>query len=190
MKSLILTEYFLPMEGGSITWLLNTYCRFNTDEVLFVAGSRNRDQDMDRNLPFRVERMPMQMTDWDPTVPSSLLRYIKIIVRLYKICRKHKIKQIHCAKVLLEGFVAWCLKHIASIPYILYAHGEEITVGLTSRKFQWLIPCIYNRAGAIIANSYNTMSLLEGIGVHPDKIKIIHRKKGAYSGSQNNIKIK
>jgi len=175
MKILILTQHFLPMEGGSINWLVNTYSRFNKDEIIFLAGSqRKNDQSIDQTLPFHVERISMHMSDWDPTVPSSLIKYIRIIVKIIKILNKHKIQQIHCAKVLSEGFAALCIKYIAHIPYLIYAHGEEITTGLVSRKFQWLIPKIYNGASAIIANSANTKTILEQIHINSDKIHIIH----------------
>jgi phosphatidylinositol alpha-1,6-mannosyltransferase len=66
------------------------------------------------------------------------------------------------------------MRLIKRVPYLLYAHGEEIQMGLTSRKFRWLIPKIYNAASAIIANSQNTQALLQNIGVHPAKIHVIH----------------
>jgi phosphatidylinositol alpha-1,6-mannosyltransferase len=174
MRTLILTEHFLPSVGGSINWLVNTYGRYPSDEVVFVASQHEREQLIDRTLPFRVERIPMTMRDWDPTVPKSLCRYLHIIWHVRTYCSKYCVRQVHCAKVLPEGLVAWCINFYWDIPYVLYAHGEEIQVGLTSRKFQWLIPRICNHAAAIIANSRNTQSLLQKIGVCPGKIHIIH----------------
>src|SRR5262249_51787757 len=57
---------------------------------------------------------------------------------------------------------------------LIYAHGEEIQISLTSRKLAWLLPKIYNASSAIIANSKNTKSLLESIGVQSEKIYVIH----------------
>jgi phosphatidylinositol alpha-1,6-mannosyltransferase len=56
----------------------------------------------------------------------------------------------------------------------LYAHGEEILISLGSRKLRWLIPRLFNRAAAIIANSRRTKLLLEDIGVQSEKIQVIH----------------
>jgi phosphatidylinositol alpha-1,6-mannosyltransferase len=56
----------------------------------------------------------------------------------------------------------------------LYAHGEEILISLGSRKLRWLIPRLFNRAAAIIANSYPTKRLLEEMGVQSEKIQVIH----------------
>jgi phosphatidylinositol alpha-1,6-mannosyltransferase len=174
MHTLVLTEHFLPSMGGSINWLINTYSRYQSNEVVLVSSKQEGDFLVDKTLPFPVERIPMTMTDWDPTIPMSLYRYIQIVRDVRKYYFKYRVEQIHCAKVLPEGLVAWCLNCIQKVPYILYAHGEEIKTGMTSRKFWWLIPKIYNHAELIIANSKNTKSLLEEIGVSSEKIHIIH----------------
>jgi phosphatidylinositol alpha-1,6-mannosyltransferase len=171
---LVLTEHFLPTVGGSITWLLNTYGRFSPDEVFLLASSQTGDHEADAKLPFAVKRVPMHMGDWDPTVPTSLWRYLYIVRQAYNVCRQADIQQIHCAKVLPEGLVAYSLRLLYNIPYLLYAHGEEIQTGLISRKFRWLLPRIYRGASAIIANSNNTMQLLKGLGVPSNKIHIVH----------------
>jgi phosphatidylinositol alpha-1,6-mannosyltransferase len=116
----------------------------------------------------------MTMADWDPTLPSSLARYLQISRYVYTSCRRYDIQQIHCAKVLPEGLVALFIKLVKRIPYLLYAHGEEIQTGLTSRKFRLLIPKIFGAASVIIANSRNTQALLQDIGVDLAKVHIIH----------------
>jgi phosphatidyl-myo-inositol dimannoside synthase len=174
MRTLVLTEHFLPSVGGSINWLINTYSRYAPDEVVFVAPQEARHDASDRALPFRVERIPMRMFDWDPTRPSSLYRYLSLTWRVKKMCSKYRIQQVHCAKVLPEGLIAWCINALRYMPYLIYAHGEELQIGLASRKFQWLMPRIYNQAKCIIANSRNTKSLLLKCGIQPQKIYIIH----------------
>lgn len=114
------------------------------------------------------------MHDWDPTRPASLWRYLDMFFRVRKSQRRNHSAQIHCMKVLPEGLVAWCMRRFAGVPYLLYAHGEEIQMRLTSRMLAWLIPRVYQGAAAIIANSSYTKKLLEEIGVRPEGIHIIH----------------
>jgi phosphatidyl-myo-inositol dimannoside synthase len=171
---LVIAEHFLPAVGGSITWLVNTYSRYHPGEVLFLAASQSGDHHADAKLPFPVKRTPMQMRDWDPTVPSSLWRYLQVIWQTYRSCRQSDVQQIHCAKVLPEGLIAKCISSLHSIPYLVYAHGEEIQYGLTSRKLRWLLLKIYRGASAIIANSDNTKHLLQNLGVPSSKIHILH----------------
>jgi phosphatidylinositol alpha-1,6-mannosyltransferase len=161
------------VRGGTITWLLYTYKRY-PGTVVVVAGKYGDTQLADSTLPFMVERVPMSMAEWDPTEPASLWRYGCILRHVLRSCRQHSIRQLHCLKVLPEGLVAWCVRLLTGIPYVLYAHGEEIQVGLGSRKLRWLIPRLYNGAAAIIANSYNTSDLLQKIGIPVGKIHVIH----------------
>jgi phosphatidyl-myo-inositol dimannoside synthase len=172
--TLVLSEHFLPGCGGTITWLCETYRRFAPGAVVVVAGDKGNTADIDRSLPFKVERLRMLMNDWDPTQPASLWRYLLMFRHIRKSQQLHKATQIHCMKVLPEGVVAWALWHIVGVPYLLYAHGEEIQMRLTSRKLAWLIPILYRSATAIIANSYHTGQLLADIGVCSERIHVIH----------------
>jgi phosphatidyl-myo-inositol dimannoside synthase len=174
IPTLVLSEHFLPLCGGSITWLLQTYGKYSPGEVVVVAGEYGDTMLVDQRLPFKVERIRMSMSDWDPTRPGSLSRYFDMFLRVRKILRRHQLSQIHCIKVLPEGLVAWCMRRFAGVPYLLYAHGEEIQMRLTSRMLGWLIPPLYKGADAIIANSRHTKELLKVIGVRPERIHVIH----------------
>jgi phosphatidylinositol alpha-1,6-mannosyltransferase len=171
---MVLAEQFLPVKGGSVNWLLNTYSRYTPGEVVVVASRQPGDTQVDQTLPFCVRRLSMAMADWDPTVPASLRCYLRLLWGVHRLCGQYTVQQIHCAKVLPEGFVAWALHRCTATPYLLYAHGEEILFGSTSRKLAWLLPKIYQRASAIIANSRHTKTLLQNLGVAADKIHLIH----------------
>jgi phosphatidylinositol alpha-1,6-mannosyltransferase len=174
LPTLVISENFLPGCGGTITWLYETYRRFAPGEIVVVAGDKGNTADIDRALPFKVERIRMLMNDWDPTRPASLWQYLLMFRYVRKSRQRHQAAQIHCMKVLPEGAVAWALWHIAGVPYLLYAHGEEIQMRLTSRKLARLIPILYRDATAIIANSYHTKQLLVDIGVRSERIHVIH----------------
>jgi phosphatidylinositol alpha-1,6-mannosyltransferase len=171
---LVLTENFVPTKGGTITWMLNTYSRFDAQGVVVVTSPQEGDACFDQALPFRVVRIPVTMADWDPTVPASLVQYLRIMWHVYRYCHMLQIQQIHCAKVLPEGLVAWALHWFSGVPYLLYAHGEEILIALASRKLACIVPRIYRGAAAVIANSRNTKKLLQDIGVDANRIHVIH----------------
>jgi len=174
IPTLILTQNFLPLKGGTITWLLNTYGRYQSREAVLVTEQCDQGGEVDKALPFPVERIPMKFANWDPTNLSALRGYVDAILNVCKISRQYGVKQIHVARVLPDGLVALLIRWFTRVPYLLYAHGEEIQTHLTSRKFSWLRPKIYNGAAAVIANSTNTKHILENIGVHSDKIHIIN----------------
>jgi phosphatidylinositol alpha-1,6-mannosyltransferase len=139
-----------------------------------MAGEHRDGQLVDPALPFKVERIAMSMSEWDPTAPASLWRYAGILRQVLRSCRRYHIQQLHCMRVLPEGLIGWCVHLMTGRPYLVYAHGEEILIALESRKLRWLIPRLYNQAAAIIANSHNTKALLEQIGVRSEKIHLIH----------------
>lgn len=172
--TLVLSENFLPDCGGTITWIVQTYRRYQPGEVVLVAGEHGDTRLVDQTLPFKVERISMSMSEWDPTVPASLWRYSCILRHVLYSCRRHQIRQLHAFKVLPEGLIAWCVHLLTGRPYLLYAHGEEVLISFSSRKLRWLIPRLYNDAAAIIANSSETKVLLERIGVRSKKIHVIH----------------
>jgi len=174
VRTLVLSEHFLPNCGGTITWLYETYRRFAPGEVLVVADENGNTETLDSALPFTVERVRMRMEDWDPTQAASLWRYLAIFRHVRSSQRICQAAQVHCMKVLPEGLIAWCLRCITGVPYMLYAHGEEIQMRLTSHKLAWLIPALYRGAAAIIANSHYTKQLLIDIGVSSERIHVIH----------------
>jgi phosphatidylinositol alpha-1,6-mannosyltransferase len=174
LRLLVLTENFVPAKGGTITWMLNTYSRFDPQEIIVVTSTQEGDACIDQVFPFRVERIPVTMADWDPTVPASLVRYLRSMWHIYRHCHMHHIQQIHCAKVLPEGLIAWALRVFCGIPYLVYAHGEEILIAQSSRKLAWIVPRIYRGAAAVIANSRNTKKLLQDIGVEANRIHVIY----------------
>jgi phosphatidyl-myo-inositol dimannoside synthase len=174
IPTLVLTQNFLPAKGGTITWMLNTYGRYQPGEAVVVTEECEGGDEIDKTLSFPVERLPMKFVDWDPTNFRALRGYFHAIGKVCKISRQYGIKQIHVARVLPEGLVALLVGWVTRVPYLLYAHGEEIQTHRTSRKFSWLMPKIYNGAAAVIANSTNTKQILENIGTHSHKIHIIH----------------
>jgi phosphatidyl-myo-inositol dimannoside synthase len=174
LSVVVLSEHFCPKSGGTITWLYETYRRFAPEEVLVVAGANGDTEKLDSALPFKVERVRMQMNDWDPTQAASLWRYLAMFRHVRSSQRLCQAGQVHCMKVLPEGLIAWCLRCITGVPYLLYAHGEEIQMRLTSRTLGWLIPPLYKGADAIMANSRHTKELLELMGVRPERIHVIH----------------
>ena len=174
MRTLLLSEFFLPQKGGSVTWLANLYSRFPDGVVRVLAGSCEGDREPVVGFDHPVERVPMTMPDRDPTVPGTFGHYFRIIRKVFGICRREKIEQIHCGKVLPEAWVALCLRAFCRIPFLVFAHGEEITTGFLSRRLRLLLPFVYKRASAIIANSENTKKILVELGVPHEKVHVLH----------------
>ena len=92
-----------------------------------------------------------------------------------RIVRAEKITQVHCGRCLPEGLMGLALKLRYGIPYICYAHGEELNCASTSRELAWLIRRVLASAKLIIANSRNTESMLrEQWGLGQERVALLH----------------
>lgn len=173
-RVLLMSEYFLPQKGGSVTWLANLYSRLAPHDVSVLAGTCENQELGDAAFPHPVARAPMSFPDRDPTVFSAMGSYWKLYRATRKVCRERRIQQIHCGKVLPEGWVAYWMHRLHGVPYVMYAHGEEITTSLLSRRLKLVLPLIYKGAAAVVANSGHTGEILESIGVPASRIHVIH----------------
>lgn len=71
-----------------------------------------------------------------------------------------------------EGYMGLSLQRWLNLPFIIYAHGNEILDALGS---PWPKPRLsLTRASRVLANSRFTAKLVEKAGADPAKIKIIH----------------
>ena len=70
MRTLLLSEHFLPEKGGSVTWLANLYSRFPAGGVVVAAGaSSGAEEPVDfREAVLRDERfMSLYLSDRGPS---------------------------------------------------------------------------------------------------------------------------
>src|SRR5262249_23536862 len=80
----------------------------------------------------------------------------------------------HCARALPEGVSTLLGYPFLRRGYLCWAHGEELTTASLSREFAFLLKRSFSSAAAILANSHNTMRLLENIGIAPEQIAVVH----------------
>jgi phosphatidylinositol alpha-1,6-mannosyltransferase len=128
-------------------------------------------------------RLPLTFSDWGVFNPRTLRWYWSVFQSLAAVVRSQGIDQIHCGRTLPEGWIAWMLKQRYGIPYICYAHGEEINTGyvnqpsgiLTSRQLRWMLRRVMRGEDFVIANSQSTKQILiDGWGLSESKIRIMH----------------
>jgi phosphatidylinositol alpha-1,6-mannosyltransferase len=105
--------------------------------------------------------------------PESLLIYAKLFLDSAWLILRRRIRVLHAGKNLPEGFIARLLSRVFRVPYVVYAHGEEITVFQRNPKLAPRLPAIYRDAAAVIVNSAFTRRLVEDLGVDPARVVVI-----------------
>jgi phosphatidylinositol alpha-1,6-mannosyltransferase len=172
MRALLISDIFPPQTGGSGRWFWEVYRRLPRGACLIAAGESPGAEAFDRTHDLPVVRMPLTQLHWGVRGAPG---YGRALRRLGRAMRGRRIDQVHAARALPEGVLAWCLKTWYGLPYLCYAHGEEITCTSESRELRWLARRVVAGADRLIANSRNTARLLEAAwGARPGRVRILH----------------
>lgn len=160
------------MIGGSIRWYEEVYKRYPSGYAFVLTQKTEGWEEFDAKYPVSVVRT----TPWGHS--SLHHRYAKIYWEIYRrakfLIQREGLVLVHCDIVLPAGLIGYFLKLTCHFPYILYAHGEEITLYRQLKPEKYIIPLIYKKAKAIIVNSRFTRQLLLEMGVSPSQIHLIH----------------
>jgi phosphatidylinositol alpha-1,6-mannosyltransferase len=101
-------------------------------------------------------------TPFDSVLMSGLLGALKL---------RHQVRALILA-TSAEGHVGLLAHRALGLPFIMFAHGNEI---LTLRKAEWPRPLAAVRsASAVLANSRYTAGLLHDLGVSPARVRVVH----------------
>jgi len=172
MKTLFIAKFFMPVMGGSTRWYEEIYNRYPAGSVIVLTQKTQGWEDYDRKSRLSIYRM----NPWGSVFlhPKWLKKYLAIFGKAIQITLREHISIIHCDIALPAGLLGFCLSKIFRIPYLVYAHGEEITQYSQLFPEKYVTPFIYRHADAIIANSQFTKDLLLGMGVGSEKINLIY----------------
>jgi phosphatidylinositol alpha-1,6-mannosyltransferase len=158
-KSLVICRVFPPEVGGSGRWFWEIYSRQPAAEVCVAAGLHPASAEFDKNCPFEIDRLPLDVPSWG-LVPSGFGAYAGNFARLLAIARRRRARALHAGTILPEGFLAWLVQRRTGLPYLCYVHGEEIPVVAGSRELSWMARRVLRGAHTIVANSENTRRMV------------------------------
>jgi phosphatidylinositol alpha-1,6-mannosyltransferase len=171
---LLLSDVFPPRKGGSGRWLWELYRRLPELDVAVVAGGAPGDRAFDGSSPLPVERLRRRFPSWGLLNRRGSTAYLSAVAQVRRAAARHKSRAIHCGKVLPEGLVGLVGSRLLGVPYLCYAHGEELTLARQSRELRWLAQLVFSRASKVIANSQHTERLLfEDWHIPPERTVVL-----------------
>jgi len=168
---LVITELFLPTKGGTAVWFDEVYRRMGGKEIHIVTSHVPECEVHDKGHPNTIHRVHLKRYSW--IRPESLIMYLKLIFISMRVMLFNSVKEIHSGRVLPEGLVGLFVSRIAKKPFLVYAHGEEITTWMQFLK-STVMKFVYRNADIVIANSEFTRQELLNINISDNKIKVIH----------------
>lgn len=168
-RTLLITLDFPPMFGGVANYWANLNRFFPSDQFVVLAPEFDDSIDFDikqNYLIYRKELFSKNKWLWPKWLP--------LLYQAFKLVRQEKIKKIIVAHILPTGTVAYILKKICRVPYLVSIHGLDINLTQVSPRKRWLTKRIVYNADKIITNSNFTKELLLKIGCcDADKVEVI-----------------
>jgi phosphatidylinositol alpha-1,6-mannosyltransferase len=175
MTTLLVSEIFPPVHGGSGRWFWEIYRRLPRQQYAVAAGEHLRQADFDRGHDLRLHRLPLAQRAWGLRSWAGLTGYLTSARRLRRLMFDEDVSILHCGRCLPEGFTAWLLSWWTGVPYVVYAHGEDVTTAATSRELSWMVRRVLGGARYVIANSRSTRQiLLEGWGLSEQRVQLLY----------------
>ncbi len=169
---LLVTQVFPPAVGGSGVLLENVYSRLQETAVTVLI-------DADTCGAASHERLAIVPTHidsrrWGLLRPGNWPGHVSLARQVYRRSRYRR-AIVHCGRSQPEAVPALLASTMpGGAPYVFWAHGEDISAGLSSREFALTMRLVYGRASAAIANSRNTASLLEQTGWYRGSVDVVY----------------
>ena len=163
---LITRDYFPPQVGGISTMMERLVTHADWPRLHCLVGdagptrmSTNHGGSVRVHRSRAAFRLPHPL---DLAYLASLLTSIRV---------RHGTRAL-ILSTNVEGYAGLLAKRLLRLPFVMFAHGNEI---LSLRDSNWL-PALraVRTADAVIANSRYTAGLLHDIGVSPARVPIIH----------------
>ena len=174
VRILFLTDSFSPHAGGSREYYYNLYREL-------VASDTSRVVILTKKVPgwhtfdakhsspsFRIHRRLKPLKSWKyMELPKGIFPFFQTAWQILR----DRPDMIHAGDLYPQGLIAWIMSRLSGIPYVMFAHGEEITQTDCYRYQPRIRDRIYKGAAAVIANSEFTKKHLLRIGVREQDIE-------------------
>ena len=184
-RDILLTQRFLPENGGSIRWMYEVYRRWprpvdvithnyydyptRTSEYPHqpprpvVASGGAGDDVTDANL--RMDRRDIFLHQWSLDRVRHVVRYRRMMAavgeRLRRLAPGERLV-VHCTHAVPEAVCLLPLKwrYGNRLKIVSYAHGEEISACVSSRQLRFLMNRAHRAVDLMLANSRYTAGLI------------------------------
>ncbi len=144
MKTLIITLEYPPQIGGIASYTYNLAKHLPPEDVVVYAPKMTGDADIDKKNPWKTIRAkPYFIFLWP--------QWLRMLWQVWQLVDKEKIGQIYVHHALPAGYVAYLIKKFKHIPYVIFFHGTDLTVGVKNKKHKLKKVCL--GADKIIVNS-------------------------------------
>lgn len=144
MKILIITLEYPPQIGGVASYTYNLAKNLPNEEVVVYAPKMDGDADFDRKNHWQTVRA-------NPFVWFIWPHWLRMLWQVWRLVKREKIQVIYAHHALPVGYIAYLLKKISKIPFVLFFHGTDLSLGIKNKKEKLKKICL--AADKIVVNS-------------------------------------
>jgi phosphatidyl-myo-inositol dimannoside synthase len=168
MKSLLITSNFPPQTGGISNLMATLALALGRDRVccLCCPGTRHA-----QNAGFDSRSGP-RIYYWTGGVRENYLRAVGLGVSIAQIMLRERPQAVQLGMVT-DGAVGLWLNRWFNLPFIVYAHGNEILRAMRKGSSETDIMTL-RKADRVLAVSKFTAQLVRQAGVAPERIDVVH----------------
>lgn len=145
MKILIITLEYPPQIGGIASYVFNFAKNLRPEDVVVYAPSVKGDKEFDQNNYWKTYRL--QPFWW------LRPRWFKMFLQIRKIVKKENIGKIYLHHILPVGQVAFWVKKILKIPYVVFLHGTDVEMGTDKKNKKRKFSFVCREAEKVVVNS-------------------------------------
>ena len=173
-RALLVSELFPPAVGGSAVLFHGIYSRLERTDVVVLTDPQTSPHDGTANQGrVRVLRRPIATQRWGVMDPRALWHHARVAIHIRSLLRRGA-GLVHVARALPEGLAALLARTTGGPDYVCWTHGEDLATAQSSRELTFLTRRVYAGAKAALANSRNTASMLEALGIEREKICVVY----------------
>ena len=165
MRSLLISGSYFPPQVGGISTMMAEICKeLGERRVAVLTGVKERAEEPALGR-VRIHRM-------DAELPSrSSIGTFRLITSLGLALVRERPSVLQYA-TLEDAYLAYWTHKALRIPHVMYAHGNEL---LAAGRSSWSKPrAALLASSCVVANSRYTEGLLRNLGLHEDRIRVVH----------------
>jgi phosphatidylinositol alpha-1,6-mannosyltransferase len=165
VKSLLISSTYFPPQTGGISRMMEEICvALGPRRVSCFTGVPETEGNSSRLASIRVYRRPSAFAG------NEFMRSLTLACSFSEIAVRDRPRVVQLA-TCDEGYLGLQLHRWFKLPFVVYAHGNEILAAIDS---DWDKPRLaLKKAACVLANSRFTAGLLQTAGVAPESIAII-----------------
>lgn len=175
MRFLLLTDNYLPHQGGSRVYYHQLIQHMKEEKVMVVTRKQAGDQEFDDGQDYDIQRWPLEEAESLRKFRLSQLPiYKNLLTAGSRALKAFQPDLILAGELAPTGPVAAWLAWRFQAPFVVFTHAEGPWTLSRTRWQSRLVRWVCRRSSAVVAASENAQQgLEEGLGINPANIEIL-----------------